>query len=278
MKTILAAACIDPTSVFDAAFLVAERFGAHVVGLGGARPTQAVQSWNENAGAVAFEGMLLLEHEEEERNRRARKSFLAAANGRGIPIRSNRGQNGPSAEWRYFGVPGKGTIGSFHRAFDLVVVEQPADVASFAQARLDGAILESGRPVLMVPTQPQGTLGRRVMIVWRGSISCSRSVAMAMPFLSKAERVDVISTSADAMGSCVELERSLAAHVAFVSVRYLAPRREMDGDAVVSEARTSEADLIVAGAYCRSWILELFGQSLTKSLVKIAETPVLFAH
>ncbi|MBL8689467.1 MAG: universal stress protein [Rhodospirillaceae bacterium] len=278
MKHILAAACIDPAPVFEGAFDLAEEFGAHVVGLGGSWPRQNILSWNENAGSVFVEGAHLLEHEEEVRNRGARKSFLAIASERGIPFRPLRGQAGPSAEWRSVEVPDEGSIGSFGRAFDLVIVERPSDIASFAQARLDGAILRSGRPVLMIPYEPKRRIGTRVVIVWRGSISCSRSVAMAMPLLTKADVIQVFSTKARALGTCVELERTLAAHASSITVRYLSEPDELNGPAVMAEARAIDADLIVAGAYCRGQILDLFGRSPTRSLMRSAEIPILFAH
>jgi len=278
MRHILAAACTEPDLVFDAAFIVAEQFDSHVVGLGGAWPRQFIRTWNETAGAIAVEGALLFEQEEEERNRQARKSFLSIASERGISLHSKPNQIGPSAEWRFVCAPGEISVASFGRAFDLVVVEQPTSAGSFAQARLDGAILDSGRPVLMAPRHPRSTIGKRVVIVWRGSVACSRSVAMAKPFIGKAEKIEIVAARADALGPCVELERSLAAHAASVTVRYLPSRMELDGKAVVAEASAFDADLIVAGAYSRGRYRELLGQSWTRTLIKAAETPVLFAH
>lgn len=278
MKHILAAACIDPAPVFEGAFVLAERFGAHVVGLGGAWPRQNILSWNENAGSVFVEGAFLLEQEEEVRNREARKSFFAIASARGIPFQPPRGPVGPSAEWRFVEVPGEGSAGSFGRAFDLVVVEQPGDTVSFAQARLDGAILESGRPVLMTPCEPKGRIGRHVAIVWRGSISCSRSVAMAKPLLASADEIQVFSSKIQTSGSCIALERSLAANAASVTVRYLSDPELLNGPAIMAQAKAIDADLIVAGAYCRGPLLDLLGRSPTRSLMRSAEIPVLFAH
>jgi len=279
MKRILATACIDPAAVFETAFAVAERLDAHVVGLGGVWPRQVFFSWAESNGSVAVEGALLLEREEEERTRAARKSFLAIASDRGVTLkRASRGQNGFSAEWRFVSVPGEGSVGSFGRAFDLIVVERPNDTGSFAQARLDGAILDSGRPVLMVPSIPSGPIGARVMIVWGGSIACSRSVALALPLLSKAEHIQIVLVRSAASASCEELEHSLSAQAGSVSVRTLVGRKEPDGNDLMSEAAFFDADLIVAGAYCGGPVRELITGGLTKSLIRAARVPVLFAH
>lgn len=279
MKRILAAACIDPAPVFETAFAVAERFDAHVVGLGDVWPRQFALSWAESAGTVSIEGALLFEREEEERTRTARKTFLSIASEHGVALkRASRGQNGFGAEWRFVSVPGEGSVGSLGRAFDLIVVEQPSDTASFAQARLDGAVLDSGRPVLMAPGRPSRPVGERVMIVWRGSVSCSRSVALAMPLLGKAEHIQIVLVQSSASSSCEELEHSLAARVTSVSVRTLVSDKKPDGYAVMSEAEFLDADLVVAGAYCGGPFRELVSGGLTKSLIRAARVPVLFAH
>ena len=37
------------------------------------------------------------------------------------------------------------------RVYDLILVEQPEKLASIAEATLEDALFESGRPVMMVP-------------------------------------------------------------------------------------------------------------------------------
>lgn len=280
MKRILAAACINPVAVFDTAFLLAKRFEAHVVGLGGAWPRQTLLSWNENAGSMLVEGALQLEQEEEERIRKARTCFLSIASERGVPIRPvPRGRVGAGAEWHYVAAPGEGRVGCFGRAFDLIVVEQPKFLASFAQARLDGAILESGRPVLMATTRPSTNLGTRVLTVWRGSIACSRAVALAMPFVKKSAHIEVIvSPSSASTSSAGELERCLKAHASSVSFRHLGHKERLEGDAIMTEADRVGADLVIAGAYCGGRLRELLIGGGTQSLVNAASIPILFAH
>ena len=59
-----------------------------------------------------------------------------------------------SAEWREESGRQNAVVGSLGRVFDLIVVEHPDKLASFAEATLEDALFESGRPVLMAPATP----------------------------------------------------------------------------------------------------------------------------
>ena len=61
------------------------------------------------------------------------------------------GHNGPSASWREEDGRQNAVVGMSGRVYDLIVVEQPEKLASIAEATLEDALFESGRPVLMVP-------------------------------------------------------------------------------------------------------------------------------
>lgn len=280
MKRILATACDDPEAVYKTAFLVAEKFDAHVVALGGRCPRQKIMAWNEAAGQILVEGDLMLEREEEERCRKAREAFRSIVNKREVATESiSRSCKGPSAEWMHEVGPHEQNVETFGRTFDLIVVEQPPRAASFARARLDGALLETGRPVLMAPTKPGDTIGEIVMVVWRGSTECARSIALAMPFLKKSKRVEIVSIQSGAASpSRLDLERSMSAHAIPVSSRSIAPGGAASGEALCSEAKSLGADLMIAGAYTHSPLREMILGGITGSLIAAADIPVLFAH
>lgn len=280
MKRILAAACDDPEAVYKAALLVAEKFDAHVVALAGRSPRQKIMTWDETAGQILVEGDLLLAHEEEERCRKARDTFRSIVNKTGVATGSiSRSCKGPSAEWVHEVGPHEQEIGSFGRTFDLIVVEQPARAASFARARLDGALFETGRPVLMTPAKPGDTIGEIVMVAWKGSAECARSIALAMPFLKKAKRVEIVSIQSEtASQTRLNLERSISAHAIPVSSRIIASGGAACGEALCREAKSLGADLMIAGAYTQSRLREMLMGGITGSLIAAADIPVLFAH
>ncbi len=73
-------------------------------------------------------------------------------NAQGVPIGPPApGYNGPSASWREEDGRQNAVVGMSGRVYDLILVEQPEKLASIAEATLEDALFESGRPVLMVP-------------------------------------------------------------------------------------------------------------------------------
>src|ERR1700756_5962592 len=95
------------------------------------------------------------------------------------------GHNGPSASWREEDGRQNAVVGMIGRVYDLIVVEQPEKLASIAEATLEDALFESGRPVLMVPKRSLPTMGEGGAIAWKGSNETEVTVAMGMPFLKQ---------------------------------------------------------------------------------------------
>ena len=64
------------------------------------------------------------------------------------------------------------------RLADVIVVPRPqkGDDA-MVQATLEVALLETGRPVLVVPPNPPEDFGNRVIILWSGAEEAARAVA-----------------------------------------------------------------------------------------------------
>ena len=71
--------------------------------------------------------------------------------GHGVPIGVPApGQAGPSASWREEDGRQNAVVGMSGRVYDLILVEQPEKLASIAEATLEDALFESGRPVMSV--------------------------------------------------------------------------------------------------------------------------------
>ena len=58
---------------------------------------------------------------------------------------------------------------------------------------IEGALFESGRPVIVVPyIQKSGLTLERVLVCWDGGRTAARAIADAMPFLERAKAVDLV--------------------------------------------------------------------------------------
>src|SRR5439155_4008592 len=167
--------------VLEAALMVARRFNSHIVGLHSLTTEYAVVFGGEMGFSISSEVDRTLEREGQERRDQARRLFRDFMNAEGVPLDPVPGHNGPSASWREEDGRQNAVVGMIGRVFDLIVVEQPEKLASIAEATLEDALFESGRPVLMVPKRSVPTLGEVVAIAWNGSTETAVTVAMGMP-------------------------------------------------------------------------------------------------
>ena len=85
------------------------------------------------------------------------------------------------------------------RRFDLTILPQadPEDGRS-GEVMIEAALLGSGRPILIVPYfQEGGVKFDRVLVCWDGSHNAARAIADAMPFLTRAKQVEVVTVATD---------------------------------------------------------------------------------
>src|SRR5215510_11883626 len=151
--------------VLAAALLVAQRFDSHIVGLHSLTTEYAVVFGGEMGFSISSEVDRTLEREGHERRDQARRLFRDFMNAREVPLGSvPPGYEGPSASWREEDGRQNAVVGMIGRAHDLIVVEQPEKLASIAEATLEDALFESGRPVLMVPKEVPSIIGDVIVI------------------------------------------------------------------------------------------------------------------
>jgi nucleotide-binding universal stress UspA family protein len=177
-------------------------------------------------------------------------------------------------------------IGTLERLFatigpisDVSVVSRPE--ASSAGPGADfmlAALVETGKPVIVLPQQPAESLGRRVLIAWNQSIEAARAVAAALPVLQRAESVQIVSA-----GPGSQSRASGAAVVDYL--RYWGVtavcRRTKGRDAAVEILdffRNEGSDLLVMGAYSHGRVRELVFGGVTQDLLFDAPLPVLALH
>jgi len=265
--------------VLETAIQAARPFGGCIVGLNALTTEYAVVFGGEMGFSVSSEVDRTLEREGQDRREQARALFHSVMRQHGIPV-GGAAANGPSAEWREEAGRQNAVVGTLGRIFDLVVVERPAKLASLAEATLEDALFESGRPVLMAPAKPLATFGERIMIAWNGSTETARTVAFAMPFLTRAKAVDVLSvdTSFVPGPSGVELAGMLTRHGLPTTHRHITAKGRNAGEVFLSEAKATGADLLVKGAYTQSRLRQLIFGGATRHIIMEATIPVLLAH
>ena len=269
--------------VLEAALLVAQRFNSQIVGLHSLTTEYAVVFGGEMGFSISSEVDRTLEREGHERRDQARRLFRDFMNARGVPIGPvAAGYNGPSASWREEDGRQNAVVGMTGRVYDLILVEQPEKLASIAEATLEDALFESGRPVLMVPKTTATPLGEVVAIAWNGSTETAVTVAMGMPFLQQAREVVIVAVGPQHMPepgpTGEELARSLEAHGLNVSLRTAFGRQKTQGESFLKEAMAAGADLLLKGAYTQSRIRQMIFGGGTRHIIMDSKIPVLMAR
>jgi nucleotide-binding universal stress UspA family protein len=282
MKTLLVPVeeCDGLPSILDTALLVAQTFGSYVEGL-------HVRPWLVGmAAAGGMAGPMLVENfekEDQERAEVARRLFTTFMREHGVPAEAE-GQTvaaGPRHGWIDDVPPGDDVVGTRGRLFDLIVVGRPArGVGVPRMSTLEAGLFDSGRPLLIAAPRPPSSLGRVVVIAWNGSTETARTVAFAMPFLARAERVVVL---------CVKegmVPGPSAADAALHLVRNEVKAEPLDvgagsrsvGEAILDHAASIGSDLLIKGAYTQSRLRQMIFGGATSHILAEADVPVFMAH
>jgi nucleotide-binding universal stress UspA family protein len=165
------------------------------------------------------------------------------------------------------------------RVSDLLVVARPqGQLAAPQRLTLEAALMDTGRPLLIVPPKAPAKIGSNVAIAWNGSTQASRAVAMAMDFLVTAQSVTILTAKengADARPD--ELRDYLAAHGIKAKIVSVAAKGDA-GKALLAAADKAGADLLVMGAYGHSRVRELVLGGVTKHVLQSTTIPALLAH
>jgi nucleotide-binding universal stress UspA family protein len=269
--------------VLEAALMVARRFNSHIVGLHSLTTEYAVVFGGEMGFSISSEVDRTLEREGHERRDQARRLFRDFMDANGVPIGAvGVGDNGPTAAWREEDGRQNAVVGMSGRVYDLIVVEQPEKLASIAEATLEDALFESGRPVMMVPRAIGPSLGETIAIAWNGSTETALTVALSMPFLRQAKHVAIVAVGPQHMPepgpTGEELARNLEAHGLSVSLHTAVGRQKPQGESFLKEAMAAGADLLLKGAYTQSRIRQMIFGGATRHIIMECRIPVIMAR
>ncbi len=272
-------------AVFASALAVARPFAAHLQFLHvRVDATQmAVTMAADGGGAILTSGLVeQLEAEADQREQRARQAFDEFCRREGLALLEEPGgQSGPSAQWlRELGSEPASVV-DHGRAADLIVLGRPVNGEGVTPETIEGALLESGRPVLIPPAAPLAALPPKVAIAWNATRELARAVGAATPLLALAKESVILTVAEEERVSGEEAARlasSLRWHGIPVSTRHLEPSEEGGPDTLLAAAVEQQA-LLVMGGYGHSRLREwIFGGFTRRVLHADVPVPVLIAH
>jgi nucleotide-binding universal stress UspA family protein len=270
-------------SVLTCALLAARRFDSQIDGLH-ARPgaPRIIPVAPEGAFIPASEIVEDLERADRDLDRQLRERFDAFMREHGVPaVASVLPGAEVAAAWRDEAVAGYEALGSTGRAYDLIAVARPLPGAAVpSMSALEAALFESGRPVLIAPPTPPDKLGDVVVVAWNGSTETARTIGVAMPFLTKAETVVVLSVEEGMVPgpSGGEVAHGLMRNGIAAKTQQIRAGERSTGAAILDQCRELGADLLLKGAYTHSRLRQMIFGGATSHILGAAELPVIMAH
>jgi nucleotide-binding universal stress UspA family protein len=181
-----------------------------------------------------------------------------------------------------------GRVAAVHARYaDIVVLTRPLEGqgGDVREEIVEGVLFHSGRPALIAPPGWKGgDVGKRVLVAWDASREATRALSDAAPLIADAATIAIVTVDArpKMFGHGDQPGANIAAHL---SRRGLpADVRNIDGlgrapaAALLEEARTLGADLIVMGAYGHSRLREMVFGGATRDLLRTADVPLLMSH
>lgn len=265
----------------EMALSAADVLKAHVEALFISQPPPPQRTGGESV--VFQEPLASWREESEKRAEEARQGFIQACAARKVRLLDvgQLPEDPPTGFWRqaegtYESVTVKRSV-----AFDLVVATSAAVVQSL-RSIAESSLLQTRRPVLLAPLKLESRLTDTAIIAWDESPECWHAASAAIPFLKRAEAVEVIGVAKDETtwrASHEDLFAYLHCHGVSASARIIEGRSSSVGEILLATAAEARAGLLVMGAYSHSRLREmLLGGATRHILINAAATPVLMAH
>lgn len=151
---------------------------------------------------------------------------------------------------------------------------------SFGFSAMKSALQDCGRPMLVAAGEPGRGCGTRIAIGWNGSIEGAHAVSAAMPLLTAAKSVHIltIATQKTAGEQAEKLQAYLAWHGVGAEVRTAEAGAAPVGVALLGMVDAVGADLFVLGGYTHSRIRQTILGGVTHVVMQEARVPVLFSQ
>lgn len=183
-----------------------------------------------------------------------------------------------AAEWAEASDDVATHIARFGGDIALVVTSAQAGPHDKQVGALHAAILDTGRPVLIVPDEIGPSLGQRIAVAWHDDAPATHAVLSALPFLATAEHIWLLQCVRSEGIEPPPVPPLFDAHQIVVEPRVIFTGHREVGEALLDEAKAVGADLMVMGAYAHRRMIEALLGGVTHSMLHTADLPLLMRH
>jgi hypothetical protein len=169
-------------------------------------------------------------------------------------------------------------IEAWGRRSDFIVLKRPADHSRLAdRQRIQAALFNTDRPVLVVPPNPVATMGRCIAIAWRDDKRTIRAVLSALRCLGLAQSVHVLAGVREGAPPA-RLPDILDEHAVAATLHAMPIGAGVFGAALIEQAHALGADMLVMGAYVHSPVRSFVLGGVTRYMLSHGDLPMLMRH
>ena len=200
----------------------------------------------------------------------------------GIAFRDTRsGTAGLSADCLEDSGPGAARLLFHARHSDLTMLGRAQHADCMPTTLIEEVLVNSGRPLLIVPRSVPRPLLETVVVGWKESAVSARAIAAALPLLQLARRVVIINVAEDnspGLEALDSVRQQLAWHEVTAETLRLGDGIATAETLLPRAVADLNAGLLVIGGFGHSRLRETVFGGVTRSLVKRADIPLFIAH
>lgn len=171
---------------------------------------------------------------------------------------------------------------SLAHVHDLSVTDAEPEAIHPDRDLIQALLMQSGRPLLVVPPGWEAFRARRIILAWDGSGRAARAVHDSLPFLRAAEVARIVTVTGEKelprAVDGADLAPHLARHGVAVEASCLAARGGDVARTLREAAEDFGAEMIVMGGYVHSRLRQLVFGGVTQSLLKQSPVPLLVSY
>lgn len=168
------------------------------------------------------------------------------------------------------------------RIHDLCILDSESQAIDVDRDLIEAALLDSGRPVIVVPPACKTFSARHVIVAWDGTSKAARALFDALPILRVGETVELVQVEGEKDLSKAVPGSALADHMLSHKVNIAAKTIFAENgdvaEALRRHAEHSAADLMVMGGFARSRIRQLILGGVTNALLRHCNVPLFLSH
>ncbi len=268
------------------AFVTARTLGAHVEGLF-VRPDPITSvhylGFGMDTSGRVFQDILDAANEAADKNSAATQDLMRVQAGHyGFEfVEGARPPGTLSASFHEMSGQLADIVSRHGRLADLLVfgADHSAANAGLREAFTE-ALTTTGRPILLAPNDPKGTIGSKITVGWDGSAESANAVHAALPFLARADQIQVITIDDDPLNA--EHHQKLGDYLAYHGIACAEHTVKGDGGTsgklLLDLATGAQSDLLIMGGYGHNRVREFLLGGVTRHVLLHTTIPVLFAH